>query len=733
VDGQVFGHVLAGVDLAVLTAGGKLLNQLTPQVSVSGRVGAGTGTAGITNVSFNAGGTKFFTGFTPTPGADGGDIDHVSLRYGVGPRGIVAGDGDSPLTGAGGHGGSITAVTVARSPYSLHVFAGNGGGSTINGDAGDGGSIRDSSFSVIATAGEVQVFAGAGGSAARDGSGHGGSMANVKLSVASSLSRVQVVGGDAGLAVMDGQAVGKGGDLSDLQVVAKSVTDSESFSPALIVRAGDGASTGADGSESTGGTISHLRLSAGDATGSANGLVRAGNGGASGDRFHGTGGAILDSTLALNGHFTSFEILGGAGGGQILAGAGGGRIDHVRFTNAVDQGGVSISGGDTIEAPAGAVTNLDATNFAGRLDFLSIRGGSALIDAMTADPLGLLVGGAISDLSLTNDGTTIKSLVVTGGTGTIGGALSDLRIENNGRLPFATLTGGTGRFGGGVDHVTVKDTAGIGALSHPLRIDAGSALQVPTNGATAADISDLQINAPLGYVAIGGGAVAGAGGSVGGPGGNVMHVFGTAKWLDLRASDGGRAGGGTGGTGGNISDVRFTVTGVFVYRGAAGNGGEGQVGGIGGSVSDVFINGDIGDFHRAFGFERSFGQMGGLSAGKAGRSFNNTPVAAGSVADISANRIAAIVAGSPSADQPLTATNAVASISNISAKVLGADTGLRGEHKEIVNRRHSFDFKGGGDDVFTLGQDTPVDGLVVVRAGGVLTPLPVAPLKLVVV
>jgi hypothetical protein len=324
-------------------------------------------------------------------------------------------------------------------------------------------------------------------------------------------------------------------------------------------------------------------------------------------------------------------------------------------------------------------------------------------------------------------------LVVTGGTGTIGGDLSDLEVQNNGRMPFATLTAGTGRFGGGVDHVTIKDTVGVGTMAHPLRIDAGSALQVPANGAAVADISNIQINAPLGYVAIGGNAVAGTGGAVGGLGGNVTHIFGTAKWLDLRASDGGRAGGGTGGAGGNISEVRFTVTGGFVYRVAAGNGGEGQVGGAGGNVSDVFITGDIGDFHHAFGFERAFGQMGGLSAGKAGRSINNTPVLAGSVSDITANRIAAIVAGSPRADQPLTAANAVASISNVSAKVLGADTGLRGEHREIINQRRSFDFNGGDDELFTLGQDTPVDGLVIVRAGGLLTPLPVAPLKLIVV
>jgi hypothetical protein len=101
---------------------------------------------------------------------------------------------------------------------------------------------------------------------------------------------------------------------------------------------------------------------------------------------------------------------------------------------------------------------------------------------------------------------------------------------------------------------------------------------------------------------------------------------------------------------------------------------------------------------------------------------------AGSISKVKAQRIAAILAGHPTGST-LTAANAVTSISDISALVIGADVG----------DDQVFTFAEGGTVVagFQLSDnvadtdDTALDGFVLVKTGGFTPPAGVVPLKLI--
>jgi hypothetical protein len=119
--------------------------------------------------------------------------------------------------------------------------------------------------------------------------------------------------------------------------------------------------------------------------------------------------------------------------------------------------------------------------------------------------------------------------------------------------------------------------------------------------------------------------------------------------------------------------------------------------------------------------------MGGLVAGKAGTGAGGA--VNGSIANVSATRIATILAGRPDADA-IDYANAVTSITNVHANVIGAD----------VKHNGVFDFIEGGatagyqpDDAHNATDgDTAIDGFVLVKAAG--TPVfNVTPLKLITV
>jgi hypothetical protein len=209
------------------------------------------------------------------------------------------------------------------------------------------------------------------------------------------------------------------------------------------------------------------------------------------------------------------------------------------------------------------------------------------------------------------------------------------------------------------------------------------------------------LDGPTSDFSIGSSTPAGTGGTFGGAGGNIGSVKGSVGTLELRASNGGA--GAYGGIGGNVLNVNIDAVGSFVRSIEAGDGGTGTIAGAGGGVSTVTVAGNIGDYSVPFGFTPT--GMGGLSAGirggGAGKAQN------GSVTNINADNIAAIVAGGGYQD-----ADDVTSISLIHTNSIGAD----------VNGNGIFDFINSGTPAHILFDaaygDIPTDGLVVVKIGG---------------
>jgi hypothetical protein len=193
----------------------------------------------------------------------------------------------------------------------------------------------------------------------------------------------------------------------------------------------------------------------------------------------------------------------------------------------------------------------------------------------------------------------------------------------------------------------------------------------------------------------------------------------------FEAGTGGASASGTGGIGGSVNSISMTAVGQFVRALKAGNGGNGVRAGAGGNVSGVSVAGDIGDFTSDFGVSSDTAGMGGIVAGMRGTGAG--AATNGSIANITADRIAAMLAGSPAANA-VGYGNAVQKISGITASVIGAD----------VNGDGIFSFTEGGVDGtyqpdgahHATDGDTALDGFVLVRSGG-LGKLPVAPLKLI--
>ena len=217
-------------------------------------------------------------------------------------------------------------------------------------------------------------------------------------------------------------------------------------------------------------------------------------------------------------------------------------------------------------------------------------------------------------------------------------------------------------------------------------------------------------------------------------GGLVENVTGKLSILSVIAGDGGSFASSTavGGAGGDVQKISATVArfAQVIRGGAGGDGGASATGGIGGSVHDVTIIGDIGNFGKgldALGnsqFGIGTAQMGGLFAGTGGT--GATTGAAGSIVNVTATRIAAILAvNKNTVADDLTAANAVTQINNVHASVFGADNVNSG----------IFDFV---DNVGTVGfllgdGDTAIDGLIIVKSGGLITTLAPTPLKLIIV
>jgi hypothetical protein len=126
--------------------------------------------------------------------------------------------------------------------------------------------------------------------------------------------------------------------------------------------------------------------------------------------------------------------------------------------------------------------------------------------------------------------------------------------------------------------------------------------------------------------------------------------------------------------------------------------------GPGGSINTVTVKGDIGNFLAEFD-TADIGEsgMGGLVAGQGGGA---TGVGNGSITDVTATRIAAIVAGVSDGTGLSQTANAVATLSDINTKVLGADI------------FHSGVLQDTSENAWTFADATALaDGIVIVSTG----------------
>jgi hypothetical protein len=737
IDGQVKGSIMATGSIAHLSVGSALFNAKTSKFSVDDGIFAGDAIQHVDEYSFNGGGMQFETAqLTGTATTGGAGLSYITLKSSTFE--MIAGKGNPEgSSNPGSHdGGSIDHVVVRNGFGNLFVFAGDGGEGAVS--AGKGGAITDSTFTLSPTSQTlVRLIGGFGGSSAANHGGDAGAVDRVTVNLLTNAAQLAVLGGDA-------QSVGgNGGAVSHLRVHAKDLLFETPGFTVLTIRGGEGQSSPADGIVAHGGNVDHVCVGFGGPKGDPESYVTVvgGRGGfdEGASQPLGIGGSVSDVAIALLGK-AGAVVVAGDGGSQ------GGSVTDVRIHNFGAKGEINVVGGDAAGGLGGDVSSVHYTNYVSHNGGLNVRGGRG-------DQ-----GGSVHGVESVNLAPFMDELHVEGGDGsaTVGGNITDVISITRGALFSTIIFAGHGvQAGGAVSDISLTHLAGrgeesVGILPGGAFVDAD---KLPVNSSTSVgSVSDIHVYAPLADVEIGQGSsatfdsnlhvvyrldpVAGnstTGVAPGGDGSDIQRITGTVGTLVLVAPSGGSSAGGAGGKGGSVSDVQMTVL-KRAEMVAAGDGGNGLQPGLGGSLTSIDIQGDIGDFKKPFsGFVNSIlGGMGGLIAGQGGAG-QNGPGLNGSITDVSATRIAAIFAGRTAPAQ-FSAANAVQTITRLQADVLGADTKVKvaGAHHE-TNEVGTFDFTGGSDDVFTLGTDTPVDGLVIVRANGLVTPLPVAPLKLVLV
>ncbi len=732
---QFGGHLAAGGNLSEISVGGPLYNSGAP-VSVAGRIATGNATRFL-DFSFDAGAHRFLAeDFVAAAGMDGGDIDHVKLREGMGLLGMAAGGGGPAAPGqAGGDGGSISHVSFGTMRVrQFLVAAGSGAFQPGEGDGGDGGSISDVSAIISSTAKPlVNIAAGYGGPSKAGDGGDGGGIAHLSLQTQSELTRLWILAGGGGGPDTAAYSAGDGGDISDVQLRVNRIIGPHD--QALLIQAG-GVRTTLPGLGGVGGNVDHLSLTI---DGRINGTVEigAGNGSdgfaAASYDYQGLGGNISNSTVILNASVGSYRA--SAYGAVVLHagyGAVGGDIEDVALHNHANRYATQFFAGQGFHGAGGDVRGLHV------VDTAPYSSGLMMWAA------GGETGGDVVDISITKLRGHLRGIFIQSGSSlTDAGDVEGVLIHSAGDISRALIRAGDSRVhSGGVRDLTIQGFGRLGTMRDPFSIQGGSIGEAVRGDPiqTLGSLEDFSLQAPRSYFRLGGEPSIGLNnvtGGVGATGSSISHISGTVGGIEITASPGGPARDGAGGQGGSVSDVRLKIAESFAHHIVAGDGGAGglgNIGGAGGSVRDVEIDGDIGDFTKPFGFKnyRSFTQMGGLAAGAAGSFTGDAPEAlAGSISHVAAERIAAIVAGQSLLY--LTADNAVESISNVSASVIGADTGIQGPRRTPAPGGRTFDFKGTGAGPFSLGADFPIDGLVVVKADGLLTPLPVSPLALVLV
>ncbi len=737
VEGYINGSLLAGESISkvkITTPPNGLAHYSVETIA------SGTKTSGV-SLSLNGGATSLNTSFSFGADKNGGNITNVQLSDGA--ELIAAGDGAESTTGAAaGKGGSISKVTVTNSPFSVSLEAGDGGAAQGTGKGGVGGSLTNIRITQDGADSDVSFRAGDGGSAASGKGGAGGSISNLNLEVMDVAQNVTIRAGDGG------DEAGRGGSISKLQLTTEAITGN------LTVEAGDGGNISDRGRAGIGGSVTSVDISARSAAGDVSieggdagyGVQEIGSGA--------NGGSVQKLKLQLMEDSGRLQISGGSGGsGATAVGAGGNggkiakvTVDVAGLASARFTGGNGGSANDAAGGSGGAIQSLSFSNSGLITNDVQVRGGDGGTIGTGTSRAGS--GGAVIGLMLENSGglTTVDITSGAGGTfngeakGGRSGQVAKVTIDSSADIaqsvaihsgtaggPFGPASStGNGETSGDIKGVAINDYFGATGLFSIYAGGGKVGKGEKAKGSSIGSISGVKLNAPESTVRIGEPDSTGAGGgpgvqSVGGSGGNITKISGSVGVLDIFAAGGGE--GAKGGLGGSVSNVNIKEAGSHVHVIAAGDGGDGTIrAGAGGSVTKVKVAGDIGNFDAPFGMvphSSSSPSMGGLATGMAGAGPDGK---AGSVLKISADRIAAILAGTPAPDA-ITVENAVERIAGIRASVIGAD----------VNRNSVFDFiDGNGEADFQIGtSDIPTDGLVIVKPGRYA--LPVEPLKQIVV
>ncbi len=595
------------------------------------------------------------------------DVDLRNLAFTTGGGGLTgldasilvqAGDGGTAFgAGTAAKGGSITTATLLGSSHK--VLAGNGSSAKTG---GDGGTVKTVTLiegdNVLAH--NASFRAGNGGNGGNGNGGKGGDMLGIRV-VNGDFSILEINptdGGDGGMGT-NGKG-GKAGLVTGIDIVEVNSGAAPPFTGTFNLNSGDGGNGTNGGGD--GGAISVVTF---DGSG-MNASVVSGNGGsvlAGGKGNGGLGGFLSKVEIASEGVIgaaaPAATVLGGSGGAGVgTAGKGGSGANllavSVRMTvPLLDQKGGGLTG-SLVNIRAGDGGNGDGGAAGKGGDITSSAGFATLGD-------GILQSG--------NAGALGAKPGIGGNIVGVPSALSGIYASNN-----VTIRAGDGSHGGqggsiklagyGVPADSVEPDAFPGAPTVRTIAPKGEILVQAGNGTAEGKTAGKggSIDLVNGSVSLGAAAqtriLAGTGG------GNVDKEADGGSITNLGISVGGATGGvllieagdaGTGGLnvskgakGGSVNGVQISdiAAGTIIRHISAGDGGSAaKTGGEGGSIKEVRVLGhDIGvRSGQAFGYAT----MGGLFAGAGG----NATVGvlgkgmAGSVTNITATAIAAIVAG----------------------------------------------------------------------------------------
>lgn len=672
---------------------------------------------------------------------------------------INAGDGgDGNLAGAGGSLKGFTFNFSANVGNYLYCNAGDGGDGLDDkpkARGGNGGTISNLTFTSTAAIDFVAVYGGDGGDAGSNSNGrggNGGSVTKITYSALGGQYGPYIAGGDAG----DGVGKGAGGVGGDA-VHIKASTGKTNLNSNIY--GGEGGKGGTSGRGGRGGNVIDFEHSCADLPGNDTEYLWVfGGDGGDGGTGGGKGGDAKNGKMTGGDGSTGFYIYGGSGGDGTLGargrGGNGGNISNV-LVNVGASGSESQffsgDGGDSRDANggnAGSVINVKMTetrDTSGLFQFSTGAGGDVISGNGKGGNGGAFLGSSFTKTGGSGLPNTEDLEIFTGrggnghgnGNGGNGGAMTGFKLDLQQQvhdLIFSTGSGGeagtTARKGGNGGNMTGTKFSAGGTFDVVPFIYGGSggrAAGPAGKGGDSGSINGMTVDALMASIVIGSDNKGGDGGLKGGKGGDISGVKGSFGTLSIIGAAGGNSDG-TGGNGGSIKGLKATTVTNFVRLIAAGDGGDGAVkAGAGGSVIAAKVAGDIGDFARNFEVSYVATAMGGLIAGQAGSVGGVVDAAKnGSILGVNALRIAAILAGTPSANN-LTTDNAVKKISGLTgATAIGADLAPPG---------FGFMDNAAGPNpangVFQLGDgDTAIDGLVIVKTGGFTGPHP-APLKLI--